>query len=478
MAIYGLTDAGLVVKTIGVIRDDLNAALRQVFGASVNLGDESIIGQMTGIVSEAFAKVWELIEGVNSGRDPDAATGAALEQICLLTGTLRPPASYSAVGLILTGDDTTVVPASRKLVTLSTGIEFTTDSAGPVTITAVGPWVAATAYVAGDRVSSNGGVYQCTSAGTSHATTGPGPAPLFPDPDTAAAQDFNDVADGTAVWLYCGEGDGAVDVVAQASETGPKVAVAYDIRGEDAIVDVVAGWSGVVNPLDASVGNDAATDADLRILREQELQSGGSSPIDALRAELLEVPGVVATTIFQNVNDVTDGDGIPPHSIEALVRGPDAPDADFDQSIFDALLAGVAAGIRTHADPAGTPVTGTALDSEGTAHTMKFSRPTNVNIWVDVELTKDPDNYPSDGDDQVKLAIVEYGDAQNTGKDVVASALIGAIFAAVPGILDVTLLQIDDAAAPSTSTTIPISLRQLAVFDTSRITVVSIDGVP
>ncbi len=476
MAIYGLTDVGFLLKTLGVIRADLNARLRQAFGASLNLGDQSIIGQMTGIVAEHFAKIWELIEAVNASRDPDSASGAALEQICLLTGTLRPPATYSAVSLVLTGDATTVVPAARKITTLSTSIEFETDDAA--TITAVDPWADTTAYVVGDRVTHDDQVYQCSTAGTSHATTGPIGPPDFNHPDTNSAQAFSDITDGTVHWIYLGPGDGAVDVVASATDSGPKIAAAYDIRGEDAIVDTISGWLGVINLLDASVGSDAATDAQLRILREQELASGGSSPIDALKAELLEVPGVVAVTIFQNVDDVTDADGIPPHSIEALVRGPETPDADFDQSVFDALLAGVAAGIKTHADPAGTPVTGTATDSEGTEHDMAFSRPTEIEIYVDVELTKDPDAYPLDGDDQVKNAIVAFGDAQNTGKDVVASALIGAIFASVPGVLDVTLLQIDDAPSPSTSTTIAISKRQLAVFDTSRVTVASIDGVP
>jgi hypothetical protein len=180
--------------------------------------------------------------------------------------------------------------------------------------------------------------------------------------------------------------------------------------------------------------------------------------------------------VFFNNTDVTDADGIPPHTVEALVRGPEAPDAEFDQSIFDALLAGVAAGIRTHGSGAGL-VTGFATDDAGTEHVMKFTRPTEVPIYVDLTVVKDPDEYPVDGDDQIKEAIVAYGDAQNTGKNAVASRIIAAAFG-VAGVLDVTACLIDVAPGPVASTTIAISLRQLAVFDTSRVSVTSGDGVP
>lgn len=475
MAVYGLTNEGFIIKTLSVIRDELNALLRQAFGASVQLGDQAIIGQMVGIISEMFSKLWELGEAVNSGKDVDSASGAALDQLCLLTGTLRPQASYSAVDLTLTGTNGTVIPAGSKVVTLSTDVEFeTTDAA---TLATVPTWTTATAYVAGDRVTFGTSAYHCITAGTSHATTGPIGPPDFNNPSGGAVQPFTNIVDGTVHWVYLGEGAAVEDVTAKATETGPISVVAYDIHDTDSIVTQVSGWNGVTNLDDASPGRNAATDAELRILREQELQTGGSSPLNALRAELLEVPDVVAVTIFQNVTDTTDADGIPPHSIEALVRGPDTPTVAFDQSIFDALLAGVAAGIRTHAT---TPndVVGTATDDEGTAHTMKFTRPEEVDIYVAVTLIKDPDEYPLDGDDQVKEVIVAYGDEQATGKNVVSSALIGAIFREVPGVLDVTACLIDDAPAPATSTTVPISLRQLAVYSTTRITVSSSNGVP
>lgn len=475
---YGLTVDGFVTKTLGLIRSDINTAIRLAFGASVKVNEESIFGQIIGIISAHLAQLWDLAEAVNASMDPDAATGTALEQLCLLTGTLRPQATYSSVTLMLTGDDTSVIPAGTKVTTLSTEQEFETVENTTLDSTDVLTWATATAYAVGDIVNSNDNLYYCIEAGTSEVV---GPLPQPPDfefngigsPDP---QPFYEIVDGTATWVYLGAGDAVASVVAKATVTGPVAAVTYDIHGEDSLVNAPTGLSGVTNLVDATPGRNIATDAELRILREQELATGGSTPINALRAELLNVADVVSVSVFQNVYDVTNADGIPPHSIEVLVRGPASPSAAFDQSIFDALGNGVAAGIRTHGTSP-NDVVGTFVDDEGTAHEMKFTRPENVDIYVDVELIVDPDEYPPDGDDQVKAAIVAYGNAQDVGKDVTAARLIAAIFS-VPGVLDVTQCFIDDAPAPAASTTVAISLRQLAVFNTANIDVATTDGVP
>lgn len=470
MAVYGLTTEGFVVKTLGAIRDDINIAIRHAFGSSVRLDDESIFGQIIGIISERLAVLWEHLEAINSGRDPDSAKGSALEQICLLTGTLRPQATYSTVTLTLTGTNATNVPSGTQFDTISTESVFETSALA--VLATVSDWNDATAYVVGDRVKSNGGAYQCIVAGTSHATTGPGPAPLFPHPDTSADQEFDAITDNTVTWIYLGDGAAVADVLARSAITGPVVATAHDIRGSESLVSAPPGLSGVINLLDATLGSDIAADADLRILRENELANGGSTTVDALIAEIGDLDRVKSVYVFENVDDVTDSDGVPPHAIEALVRCTETPDAEFDQSIWDALLAGKAAGIKTHGD-----VIGTATDSKGTAHTMKFTRPEEIEIYVIITLTKDPDLYPLDGDDQVAQAIVDFGDLQDTGKNAVASSISAQAFK-VLGVLDVVTCFIDDAPAPAASTTIPISLRQLAVFDTSRIIVNSSDAVP
>ncbi len=60
-------------------------------------------------------------------------------------------------------------------------------------VNAIDDWVAATAYVAFDRVAANRRQYECIIAGTS-ASTGNGPASAGPE-----------ITDGTVTWRYLGE---------------------------------------------------------------------------------------------------------------------------------------------------------------------------------------------------------------------------------------------------------------------------------
>jgi uncharacterized phage protein gp47/JayE len=444
----GLTLTGFTPKTFEEIREDINDRLRTAFGPSIDLSDGSILGQIVAIVSEDLAELWELAETVNASQDPDSATGARLDALCALTGTQRESATASTVTLTLTGTNATVVPVGSQASV--TGTEETFETTAEVTLATLTAWANTTAYVVGNRRRNASRSYICIGAGTSAGSGGP----------TTTA---DSITDGSVLWRYMGEGNAAGDATAEASETGATVATSGSII---TIETPVSGWSSVINLLDADVGSAIESDESLRIRRETELSTSGSSPADAIRADLLDVEDVTAVTIFVNNTDVTDGDGVPPHAIEALVQGGE------DQDIWDQLLASVAAGIATYGDEVGT-----STDSSGNDYTMAFTRPEELLIYVDVTLIKDPETYPLDGDDQVQAAIVAYGDLQVAGKDVVASRIMAAVFN-VTGVLDVTDIDIGTSASPTDATTITVSLRQLAVFDTSRITVVTSDGTP
>lgn len=458
---YGLLEAGFFPMTLTVIRERLQEAVRTAFGASFKVGDKSITGQIIGIIAEALALVWEMAEAVNSSQDPDKATGAALDALAALTGTFRTPASFSTATLTLTGDDGTVVTALSQARTASTQQIFETQE--DATLAILDAWVGLTAYVIGDRVYNPHATrrcYICTTSGTTEAAVGGNSGDLAADPTG------DDVIDGTAHWRYLGDGDSAVDVLAAATETGPIEAASGDINEK---VSAVSGWSSVINLLDAEEGRDQATDAELREDRERELSGAGTSPIDAIRADLLQLSDdIEAVRVFVNNTDSTDADGVPPHAVEALVLGGE------DQEIFNQLLASVAAGIATH----GTEV-GSATDSQGTDHVMKFSRPDDITIYVEVDLIKDPDTY--EGDAAVELAVSNINDDieadEVIGLNAVASRVSRAVFN-VEGVLDVTDVRISITPNPTVSTTIVITNRQIASYDTSNVDVTSVDGTP
>lgn len=454
----GLTPAGLEIATLADVRDQINTAWRGFFGASMDVSDRSPDGQQIGIVAEVFALLWQLLEAVKSSRDPNQAVGAFLVSLTSLVGTKPVPASFSTVTLALTGTPSTVVPNGSLVSATSTGQQFTTDPSGPITIVAAVAWAGATVYSAGQIVknSSPSNSYRCLVGGISNPTGGP----------TTKA---SDITDGSAHWQFMGVGAGVSFVIARATVTGPIVAVASDIVN---LQTSIGGWTGVINLFDATLGADAMTDGQLRVLWQNELARPGTATQAAIRAALLDVGTttgnglVTSATVFMNVGDSVDVNGLPGHSVLAMVSGGD------DQEIWDTLLANVGAGIRTF----GTQI-GTSTDANGQLQEMAFSRVGEVDVWVKVTLTKDPNVYPDDGDAQVAAAIATLGNARPDGTDVTSAAVLSRVFTIV-GLADCALPLIGTAPVPTLTTTISISLFQRAVFDTSRITVLSSDAVP
>lgn len=444
MTTYGLTTTGFVIKTMDVLISSYNATLQAIYGLSINL-DNGIMARFVAILCERLAELWELAEAINSSTNPDAATGARLEEVSLITGTIRKDATSSDATLTLTGTNGTTVNVGSRAKTASTGEKFVTLATG--LLSALPAWVATTAYVVGDRRTNATRCYVCITAGTSAGSGGP---------TTTLAN----ITDNTVHWRYMGEGTGAVDVASTCVDTGPIAAISGDIN----VIDTpVGGWASVINLTDAVPGNDITSDQGLRLLRDAELAQDGSGTADSIRGKILNLSGVTACTVFVNDTDVTDVDGMPPHSVEALVIGGD------DQAIRDLLLANVGAGIVTQGNTSGTSV-----DSEGVSQPIEFTRPTPVLIYVDITYIKYPIDYPSDGDLEVQTAIALI---TSTGTDAVASR-IGSKAFGVAGVLDVTSTKIGIAPAPTLSTTISITPRQYASYDTSRVTVHTSDGTP
>jgi uncharacterized phage protein gp47/JayE len=448
---YGLTETGFVPKTFEVIREELNELLRDAFGQAVKLHDSAAFGKLTAIFAEREALLWELAEVINSSQDPDAAVDTALEALCALTGTVREAATYSWVIETLTGDPDTVVPSGSLV-----RVEDSTDDFATLanaTIELLPSWAATTTYAVGYKVTNAARCYVCITAGQSAGSGGP----------TTTAED---ITDNAAHWRYIGEGTAAVDVEAQSVVTGPIPAPSGTLND---IQSAVSGWDNAKNLSDADLGDDIESDEDLRTRREDELSTSGSAVIDAIREALLALDGVDTCTVFENKTDATDADGLTPHSIEALIQtSPPVTEAE----IAAALLGSVAAGIETNGDEGDW-----IDDSAGVPHYYRWRYPTEVPIYVDITVEYDADLYPADGDAQIKAAIVAMGDAQACGKDAVANAVIAAAMS-VPGVLDVTDLDMEDSDPPSGIATVAIGLREIATWDTSDVDVTSSGATP
>lgn len=463
MTTYGLTPTGFVAKTQQDVRDAIRDRLRSGLGSpSLPLSSEDLLGQLVAILGERIGELWDLAQLIDSAFDPDAALGAQLESLCALTGTYRQAARKSSTTAILTGVPGTSIPESSRVRTTTLiyglrvaapGDEFATMA--DVTLAATAAWSAAATVAVGDLVNNGTGVFRCMSGGT----TG-GSAPAW---TTGMMGDGTLVVDNTASWAYMGIGTAAAEVEVEAVEAGAIEAGAYDLTE---IRTPVAGWQGVNSYEDAVIGAGEQSDADLRVARAFEVAAGGAAGYEQIRGNVLQVTGVTSCRVFYNNTQATDGDGLPPHSIEVLVQG------GSDEEIAEALWSAVSIG-TTYVGSESVDV----ADSEGVSHTILFSRPTEVPIYVGVTLVKDPSTYPADGDDQVKAAIADYGNALAVGRDAVSSSLAARVFG-VAGVLDVTALNISTAPAPTMPTTITITSRQLATYDVANISLSTSNGTP
>ena len=454
---YGVTSTGFVKPTLQEIKTELESAWKDAFGNETDVSAASPDGQIIGILADRLEEIWAVAENVYLSQYPDSASGAALIDVCAITGTVPNEATNSTVTATATGTAGTVLSVGRIFQVQNSGARFVTTEAA--TLAALTAWATSQTWAVGDRRSANGNSYICTTGGAG-ATVGTGPS------GTGSA-----ISDGSAVWKYLGSGTAAADVACESEDTGPKVANAGTLN---VIVTAVAGLSSVTNLLDAELGEDLETDAELRDRRAEELRLGGNSSLEAIRQDILALDDVDDAIVYENTTDSTDGSSRPPHSFECVVLGT-ALANDIAQVIWD----GKPAGIATYGGTSGT-----ATDSLGGSRTVNFSFATEKLAWITYAVTKKSTATMTNAEIQaaVKAAVVAW--AEETGRfglgtDLVTAKLDAAIWAdeaLEAQIEDVTAVTtVLKATTPSggeyTTANKTIGANEIARFDTSRITV-------
>lgn len=272
------------------------------------------------------------------------------------------------------------------------------------------------------------------------------------DPDARFLLDTEIVWPGPGPFTF-------VDQPFTAESTGPTVANAGTLTGGP---ELVTGWASVTNPLDATLGTDDETDAAFRARRLAEVAGAGGSTLEAIRSDVSRVAGVTAVSAIENTSGVVDPvTGLPAKSFEVIVSG--GLDADIASAIFGSKPAGILSFGTT---------TELVENSEGDDVPISFTRPTEVEIWLEIDVLVDG-TYPVGGDAAVAEAVATFGDARfGQGDDVVLAAFNASIFS-VLGVRDISEIRAGFAVSPTGTVNLPILLRQLARFDTARIAVSS-----
>jgi len=260
---------------------------------------------------------------------------------------------------------------------------------------------------------------------------------------------------------------GTAVVLAQAVNTGEVIALAGTITVID---NPATGVDSVTNTLDAEGGRDVETDAELRARRFLQLQVPGTSSTEGVRSALLALDFVNDAFVITNRTDSTV-DSRPAHSSEAFVD--DGGDSSNNEEIALTIL---------NAKPEGAQHVGDVVinvtDSQGFIQEVKFSRPSEIDIYIDVDITKNTDIsegdlYPATGDDLVLEKILDYGSSLIIARDVIVNRIIQAI-SEVPGVIGVAItLKAGSPPSGSDTSNIPIDFDEKANFDSAFITVTS-----
>lgn len=225
--------------------------------------------------------------------------------------------------------------------------------------------------------------------------------------------------------------------------------------------DPQAGSSG-----DATLGRDVESDADFRIRRIQLLRISGASTVEAIRAALLNVEGVLQAFVFENTTDAVDGFGRPPHSLEAVVSG--GTDVDVAQTIFDTKPIGIA----THKVVGPNGFTEVIVDSQGESHSINGSRPDEVAMHIEIDIDVVAADFGAgsqlNGEQEVRAALKALGDTLQIG-DRVTILKFECVPIGIAGVDDVTAIKIEDTDPPTNTANIIMLSRELATFSISDI---------
>lgn len=483
---YGITPTGFLKKAVSDILTEIEADERDALSPTLNLLATTILGQINGIFADKLRELWDVAEAVYRSQYPESASDEALDQVASITGATRLPATKSQATLDrINLDPGTTLPAGRLVSIGSAGEKFRTLA--PVTNALSTPWSFSV-----DAESENYGpitgfagtidTIQTPVSGWSAAAWlfngTPEPYDLD-DGDTLQIQ----IDGGSVQTVTFSTGDfvdidaaTAAEVAAAISATitggdsdaiGTLVRIYSDTEGEGSSVQIVGGTAATkldfstdimkgLNSEDAIAGRNLEADDEFRLRREQLLRVTGAGTLEAIRARILELDDVLQVFVFENVTMVTDGNGLPPKSFEAVVAGGDS------QEIAETIFLTKPAGIEAFGN-----VTESVLDSMGFTHSISYSRPGEVEIWIELTVVTDPLLFPADGADQIKAALKAFGDTMQIGDDVIALQF-RCVPLSVAGVIDVTIFKIDIVDPPTGTGNITIAFRDLAVFDTSR----------
>jgi uncharacterized phage protein gp47/JayE len=422
----GVTNEGFRIKRLRQIIADLETEARNQYGDDISTDVNTVLGRALRVDAPSLSDLWEAAEEVYNSFNPNKASGVSLDALVELSGLTRFEARPTISPVLLVANKDTELPAGSLASSSFTGNIF--EIRNPVFFNLNN--VVALQVEPVNAVEGN--TYTVTYDSSVVAYTAlPGDTiqdiarelsllfDVIPTFEGSVDEDDNKV-------FYISSEDNfrthnyqlSANLVArevtklgsvQALEAGPEEQPLGTI---DTVAEPINGWVSVINPVDAETGAFRETDTELRTRFANSKETRASNTLEAIYSDLLGLLGVEEVTAYENVTDVEDSRGFPPHSVVAVVEGGSSLE------IGNVIWRNKPAGVQTFGN-----TTVTIVDSQGFNQDIQFIRPVEVPVYVNLEITA-LGNFDSDGSDKIANAIIDFLDSEyGVGDNVIYSRL-------------------------------------------------------
>lgn len=181
-----------------------------------------------------------------------------------------------------------------------------------------------------------------------------------------------------------------------------------------------------------AVGKAAESDYKLRKRWLQAIGGGGSGTAASIRSEIYRIQNVESVTVIENDSDHTDAQGRPPHSFEAYVFAPLVGDTEIAKAIFRKKPI----GIKSYGN-----LSVAFLDDYDIERTVNFTRSTEVEIRVNIEIRVNNDFEGIIGKEKIAERISDYVMNLGNGEDVYRTKFYSFVHS-VAGVVEVPSITI------------------------------------
>lgn len=370
-----LDEKGFVRPTYDELVQQESEKWVQLFGENAQTNAHSVGGILIRIHSYFMDKLYQLAEVIYNSQFVDSATGSTLDQLGANVGLTRLPAQVAMGSVTFYGKVGYVVPAG-SLVRTPDGLEYVTSE--ETTLTDMGE----TGLTTDDKT--------------------------YIQLPMDASGNIPNLGSGTSHYLY-------------ANKTGAN----YNKANKTTAIMVNSNENiRYVTVEEISGGADLETDINFRDrINLSNRTVAPSSPYNGIITAIEKVTGVTAVRIIANDTMTDDtATNTPAKSIHIYVNG--GYKDDVAEAIFNSISAGILTVGQQEVD---------ITDIAGGKHTIRFDYPATRDVYVLIKLTK-TNEYPLNGDEQVKKIVMKYINEVGMGNTVYYSYLYRLIYDQVPGI--------------------------------------------